>query len=87
MIPIVNFADYATGQIYARLEHGRWAWRDPDGFSYALRDPDSKAGLQAVAPDKFDPARARSFVPPNPAAEMAHTLGAWGEAEAGAAGP
>ena len=79
MIPAVNFADYGTGKVYARLENGRWTWRDEQGFARALRDPDNRAGLHAVAPDKFDPAATKPFAPPNPAAEKPHTLGAWGE--------
>jgi hypothetical protein len=80
MIPTINFADYETGQIYARLEHGKWAWRDEQKFADALNDPDAKAGLQAVAPNVGAPA-ANSIAPPtNPAVDKAHTLGAWGEA-------
>ena len=48
-IAIINFADYRTGQVYARLEHGKWAWRDERKFAQALEDPDAKAGLLAVA--------------------------------------
>lgn len=27
-IPVINFADYETGQVYARLQRGKWAWRE-----------------------------------------------------------
>ena len=49
-IPVINFADYETGEIYARLERGKWVWRDEQRFAAALKDPDAKAGLLAVAP-------------------------------------
>lgn len=79
-IPVIKFADYDTGDVYARLEHGAWAWRDERRFAAALKDPDSEAGLKAVAPslcvaDGGAPER-RAPV----ASEKVHTLGAWGEA-------
>ncbi len=83
MIPVIHFADYGTGRIYARLERGQWTWRDEDAFARALQDPDTKAGLQAVAPETGVPATATSFPPPDLADAHAHTLGAWGEATAG----
>jgi hypothetical protein len=27
-IPVINFASYKTGAVYARVEHGKWVWRD-----------------------------------------------------------
>ncbi|HZD90863.1 MAG TPA: hypothetical protein VE224_12230 [Pseudolabrys sp.] len=80
MIPAINFADYGTGRVYARLERGRWAWRDEQGFARALADPDTCAGLDAVAPKAYDAVAAMPFVQPGPADDKAHTLGAWGEA-------
>ena len=79
MIPTINFADYDTGRVYARLEHGNWTWRDENGFARALADVDTKAGLEAIAPTKFDPAAAAPFAQPDLADDKAHTLGAWGE--------
>ncbi len=84
MIPVINFADYDTGHVYARLERGHWAWRDEQGFARALLDADTEAGLQAVAPDKYDPATAKPFEQPDLADDKVHTLGAWGEAEGAA---
>jgi hypothetical protein len=80
MIPVISFADYDTGRVYARLEHGQWTWRDEQGFARALQDPDTKAGLEAVAPNKYDPAAAGTFDQADIASEKAHTLGAWGAA-------
>jgi hypothetical protein len=80
LIPAINFADYETGEVYARLRNGAWVWRDGKGFSQALDDPDAKAGLMAVsqgrgaAPVKDDRMNWR------PADEKAHTLGTWGKA-------
>jgi hypothetical protein len=83
MIPIVNFADYDTGQVYARLQHGQWNWRDEQGFARALQDPDTKAGLEAVALKKYDPSAPGEIGQSDETEAHAHTLGAWGEAAMG----
>jgi hypothetical protein len=81
-IPVINFADYDTGQVYARLERGNWVWRDEARFSRALEDPEASAGLRAVAPNvrasPSGPEQRRTDV----ASEKMHTLGGWGEAAA-----
>ncbi len=79
LIPIVNFADYATGQVYARLEHGKWTWRDEQRFASALNDSDAKAGLQAIAANDYDSTSGTSVVRANLDRAKVHTLGAWGE--------
>jgi hypothetical protein len=84
LIPIVNFADYETGQVYARLERGVWTWRDEQRFAGALDDPDAKAGLLAVATATVATTTYVSTAgpPPEPTnleSAKVHTLGAWGE--------
>jgi hypothetical protein len=83
-IPTINFADYETGQVYARLQRGTWTWRDDKRFNEALKDPDARAGLLAVARNVYradGSERKRTDVP----IERVHTLGTWGEgAHAGA---
>jgi len=83
-IPIINFADYKTGQVYARLKHGKWAWRDEQRFADVLNDPDAKAGLQAVAPNAYESTGRTTGKRTNLALDKAHTLGAWGEAASAA---
>jgi hypothetical protein len=80
LIPIINFADHATGQTYARLEHGTWVWRDEQMFACMLDDPDARAGLRAIAADRHDSAAATVPARSDLAADKLHTLGAWGEA-------
>jgi hypothetical protein len=80
LIPIINFADYETGQVYARLEHGKWAWRDEQRFAHALNDPDAKAGLEAIAANDYDSAAGTTVERTNLDIDKVHTLGAWGEA-------
>ena len=53
-ISIINFADFETGRIYARLKDGKWAWRDEQRFAEARKEPDAKAGLQAIAANNYD---------------------------------
>ncbi len=76
-IPIINFADYRTGKPYARLQRGKWTWRDEARFLEALQDPDSKAGLSAMT---FHGFAQNAGAPENQidvAAEKAHTIGQW----------
>ena len=75
----INFADYDTGRIYARLRRGKWVWRDEARFAAMLKDPDARAGLLAVAPKAYQAAGAQA-PDVDLAQEKAHTLGAWGEA-------
>jgi hypothetical protein len=83
-IPIINFADYETGLVYARLEHGKWAWRDDQRFAGALNNPDSKAGLEAIAPNNHDLIAGTKIDRRNLDLDKTHTMGAWGEAICGA---
>ncbi|HEY1475616.1 MAG TPA: hypothetical protein VGF53_16190 [Pseudolabrys sp.] len=79
-IPVINFADYETGQVYARLQRGKWAWRDEQRFAAMLNDPDAKAGLRAIAPNACESTAAPAEMRINLALDKAHTLGAWAEA-------
>ncbi|MGA2567257.1 MAG: hypothetical protein ABSF41_10555, partial [Pseudolabrys sp.] len=83
-IPAINFADYDTGAVYARLQHGKWVWRDEARFAAALNDPDVRAGLLSVAPKIYAPAAGAQATRLDLAQEKAHTLGAWGEAASAA---
>ena len=78
-IPVINFADYETGQVYAQLEHGRWAWRDEQHFAEAQKDPDAKAGLLAVAHYDYGSAERTEYKRTDVGTEKVHTLGTWGE--------
>ena len=77
-IPVINFADYETGYVYARLERGKWAWRDELHFEKALENPDAKAGLLAIAPNVYSPGQDTEQAQIDVAIEKTHTLGAWG---------
>jgi hypothetical protein len=78
-IPAINFADYETGQVYARLQRGQWVWRHQPHFDKALEDPEARSALLAIARNVYGSPGAeqkRTDV----AAEKMHTIGAWGDA-------
>jgi hypothetical protein len=79
-IPVINFADYETGQVYARLQRGEWEWRDEPRFDKALDDPEANAGLLAVAHNVYGSTSAIEQKHADVAIEKVHTLGAWGGA-------
>ena len=82
-IPVINFADYETGQIYARLQRGNWVWRDQPHFDKALEDPETNAALLAIARSIGSQAGTEQMHA-DVAAEKMHTIGAWGEAASAA---
>jgi hypothetical protein len=49
-LPALNFADGASGRIFLRVEAGRPAWAERDALAAALEDPETRAGILAVAP-------------------------------------
>ena len=75
-LPALNFADRASGRIYARIEAGELAWTDPEPLGAALADPEARAAILAVAPAAPEARRHRSgqLLP----VAGAHTLGRWG---------
>jgi hypothetical protein len=82
----INFADQATGRIYARIESGVPVFADPEGLAAATADRDTGIGLRTVAPALFSmPAPSRAEMRTLPDASMrgrTHTLGVWGGAAA-----
>jgi hypothetical protein len=77
-IPVINFADYETGHVYARLKRGKWVWRDEKQFDKALDNPDAKVGLLAIASNVYSPAVDVEQTKIDVSTEKMHTLGAWG---------
>ncbi len=76
-IPVINFADYETGQVYARLQRGEWEWRDEPRFDKALDDPEANAGLLAAAHNVYGSTFGTEQKHADVATEKMHTLGAW----------
>lgn len=77
----LSFADRDTGRVYTRLDAGRLSWTDAQALAAAANDPETRAGLLAVAPEVFDSGgcsrdgRARVLD-----SARFHTLGRWGPA-------
>ncbi|MBY0267508.1 MAG: zeta toxin family protein [Burkholderiales bacterium] len=79
-LPRVNFADRDSGRIWLRIAQGRVLWQDTAALALALRDPATRAGIAAIAPQVLE-AHASTTTAATPetltADERTHTLGAW----------
>jgi hypothetical protein len=78
----LNFVEQGSGRIYMRLEQGRVAWVDADALRTAVADPDTRAGIAAVAPNASSltgstPGMPR-YLANEPGNDRMHTLGRWG---------
>jgi len=76
-LPAVNFADRDTGRVYARTESAQLAWTDPEALGRAIADPDTRAGILAVAPGAVGHDGSTRSGATLQAAGF-HTLGQWG---------
>jgi hypothetical protein len=72
-IPAINFVDYESGSIYAQVRGGTLTC----GVE-GPHDPDTKAGLAAVAAELSPSSSDTSETLGSLTLEQAHTLGAWG---------
>jgi hypothetical protein len=81
-LPVLNFADQATGRIYLRLAAGAPTWADREALDAAMADPATRTGLLAVAPSIAAgtiPAQDQPlYLASHLGAERIHTLGRWG---------
>jgi hypothetical protein len=76
----VNFADQASGRMYLRMESGSAVWIDPVPLQAAVRDPDTLAGIGAVAPRALRGEVAAADRPLTLSrADCVATLGVWGD--------
>jgi hypothetical protein len=75
----ICFAEQSTGRVYLKIHSGQVAWVDPKGLAQAAADPDTRAGLDAVAPVALAGSNA---APPLPLflapIEQLKTVGRWG---------
>jgi hypothetical protein len=78
----LNFVDQPTGRIYLRIESGIPVWKDPAPLQQALGDPDTRAGVAAVAGDdriaQAAQASAPRYLSSADGGPQAATLGRWG---------
>ncbi len=74
---VINFANQRSGNIYARMEEGKWVWWDEETAAQALSDPFTMAGLSAIGWNERAGHSPNSSAPENLKEEMRYTLGAW----------
>ncbi len=78
----INFANQDTGRIYVRIVSGKPVWVDREALECAASNPDTRAGLLAMAPAIFDRALPGPDRPMHlseiAGANQARTLGRWG---------
>ncbi|OIR07082.1 hypothetical protein GALL_106690 [mine drainage metagenome] len=79
----IHFAEQDSGRIYLQIAAGVVVWTDPEALARAAADPQTRAGLLAVAPGALDfvadqPEQTK-FVQRLLGDQQLHTLGAWGE--------
>jgi len=79
-IAAINLADPETGIVYARLESGTLSWIDPAPFAKAIEDPETRAGVLALAPDSIERACDARVEPRRLDRHRSRTLGQWGGA-------
>jgi hypothetical protein len=77
--PRLNFADRATGCIYARYIEGRLEWLDHDALTRVVANAEVRAILHAAAPDLLKNSAPRCRTGPEFLQhDRYHTIGRWG---------
>ncbi|MCG8542739.1 MAG: hypothetical protein MJE12_00885, partial [Alphaproteobacteria bacterium] len=76
-VPLINFADFRTGHVYAQLKGGAWAYRDGN-YMAAIADEDVRAALDAIGNTAGVPTAAEKKPVSPLEVHDAHTLGEWG---------
>jgi hypothetical protein len=81
----VNFADQGSGRVYLKVISGTPVMVDGEAMQAALRDPDTLAGIRAVAPralggEAAGPAMGPQYLRGHDGAAAVPTLGQWGDA-------
>lgn len=79
-LPVVNFADRSSQRIWLRMEQGKPAWFDPAALAEAVADPETRAGIAAIAPEALNGTGLPEATARILDSERMHTLGNWGHA-------
>jgi hypothetical protein len=77
-IPMIKFADRQSGVVFAGVENGTLRWTDPEALDRAMKDPETRAAIEAMAgysPDSVS-AMDNGSQPIDP--DFAHTIGEHG---------
>jgi hypothetical protein len=78
-IPIIDFAHYGTGEIYARIVNGKLTAWNPAVYRLAVRDDSVRATFEMIASPPKD--NTRGAVPCDERLDARHslTLGRWAD--------
>ncbi len=79
-LPVVNFADRSSQRIWLRMEQGKPMWHDPSALAAAITDPETRAGIAAIAPEALKGSSLPQATARILDTERMHTLGNWGHA-------
>jgi len=79
-IPLINFVDRASGQVYACMESGRMRWVDRDLMERIVAEGEAQVALAAMSPRLFEDLEKIPQEParPVPGEALRHTLGDMG---------
>ena len=80
LIETVTFADPETGQVYGRMQGGKWVWRDIALLDEIADDAEWVVGLRAIGWNDTADIPSPLIDGLDPAAEKAYTLGTWAPA-------
>jgi hypothetical protein len=76
-MPLVRFADPATGSVYLRMEDAMPVWCDPEGLDRAVADPVTAAGLRSIGIEGSKDIPSAGTPPARFIKDETDTLGAW----------
>jgi len=76
-IPVINFVDRASGQVYACMESGKMRWIDRDLLERIVAEGEARIALAAMSPRLFEDLEKIPQQPSRPVPDEAlrHTLG------------
>ncbi|MDH3388910.1 MAG: hypothetical protein OEN02_13500 [Gammaproteobacteria bacterium] len=79
-IPVINFVDRVSGQVYACMESGKMRWVDRDLLERIVADSEAQAALVAMSPRLLEDLEKipREQARPIPDDALRHTLGDMG---------
>ncbi len=76
----LNLADPETGRIYAQLSNGKLRWADTGALEQRCKDPEVRAGIQALIPDLANAGAGGTERGSLLDQNSSHTLGQWSNA-------
>ncbi|MEQ1650396.1 MAG: hypothetical protein ABL898_17600 [Hyphomicrobiaceae bacterium] len=78
-IPLIEFAEQATGEIYARIESGRIVWWNYEVYARAVTSAVARTAFETLAMPQSEAAFGEDLAPRRLDRAGSETLGRWGE--------